>query len=65
MTRKHYEAIAAVLNTRRPIPGSATSLHLLWESIVEELIGYFSDDNPNFLPNRFQDACHKEKDPPE
>ena len=57
MTRKHYVAIAEVIEKAR------TQVHLnkqhmeTVEKIVADLIEIFSKDNPEFDANRFKKAC--------
>lgn len=50
MTRKHFEAIAAILafNISNPITR---------QTVSEELASYFATVNPNFDRSRFLKAC--------
>lgn len=59
MTRKHFEAIAAIIATRVPF---ADPKHEEWAAaavaeLAENLAGYFATENPNFDRHRFLKAC--------
>lgn len=50
MSRKHYEAIAKILNGHRQ--------RIRWlPEVVEALTQWFSKDNPEFNADRFKKAC--------
>lgn len=56
MTKKHYEAIAKIMNEQ----GSkchAIKLMGLQEQTCEQLADYFVTDNPKFDRTRFLQAC--------
>ena len=55
MTRKHFVKIAKVIN-------GSTSIHfgddiVLKNILVEDLCNIFEEENPNFNPSIFKDAC--------
>ena len=57
MTRKDYVKIAKAIN-------GSTSLNLsdeivLKNHLISELCVIFEEDNPNFNPSIFKDACNK------
>ena len=60
MTKKHYEAIAAIINdetiTMQHEDGD-TSLVLWKDDTVRRLTDYFATDNPRFDRARFLEAC--------
>lgn len=52
MTRKHFEAIAEIINLHRAIGDSETVRRL-----ADELSVYFEDENPRFNRPAFLVAC--------
>ena len=54
MTRKHFEAIAKILNayTSDNMP-STLHKHRKFDGLVEDLAEFFQETNPNFDRNRF------------
>ena len=52
MTKKHYEAIAAIIGQAATYPKH----NHLW-MIREDLADYFATDNPKFNRTRFLQAC--------
>ena len=59
MTKKHYEAIAAILEKYRnaPLYEADYSDYRTAEHIAAELADYFATDNPRFDRARFWQAC--------
>lgn len=59
MTKKHYEAIAAILEKYRhaPLYESDYTDYRTAEHIANDLADYFETDNKNFDRNRFLQAC--------
>lgn len=58
MTKKHYEAIAAILSTWMKA-GERTDVV---SAIAYELAVYFAQENPRFLQDKFLKACGVESD---
>ena len=60
MTRKHFEAIAEIVNSLT-IPNAAAGFDEGFNSgvveLAENLAGYFATENPNFDRQRFLKAC--------
>lgn len=52
MTKKHFEAIAAIFGTR-PFAGKVAEVNV----IAYDLADYFASVNPNFDRSKFLDAC--------
>lgn len=48
MTRKHFEAIAAIINSNADYQV---------QDVAEELASYFKSENPRFDRDRFMTAC--------
>jgi hypothetical protein len=59
MSKKHYEAIAAIILAELKI--SDVGEKLVIEHLSEKLADYFKDDNPQFSINRFLVACGLKK----
>jgi hypothetical protein len=59
MTKKHYEAIAAILSRYKetPLYEKDWSDYRTNEHIAHELADYFATDNKNFNRARFLTAC--------
>ena len=53
MTRKHYETIAAIIDSARAEHGHEAGIL----DIAGELASYFKRDNPRFDQERFLEAC--------
>jgi len=53
MTKKHYIAIAAIINRAHARYTDHTGINY----ITEELMTVFKNDNPNFNHERFYAAC--------
>ena len=58
MTKKHYEAIAKIINAYDQAKLQAET-RLLLHSIEQDLATYFKAENPRFDPQRFLIACNK------
>ncbi len=57
MTKKHFEAIAAIINKyANPVYGRA-GREVVRKDIAKDLAAYFSEENPNFGRERFLAAC--------
>ena len=58
MSRKDYGVIAAAIKARRCEAGDPAQAHVNEhiDDLVEDLIRYFSQDNPRFDANRFRKA---------
>lgn len=56
MTRKHFQAIAKVMQANRP-PDEVEWRY--WEQAVNELAGEFKRFNTHFDTERFKEACRK------
>lgn len=56
MTKKHYEAIAAIMN-EQGAKCHAIRLMGLQEQTCEQLADYFAKDNPKFNRQFFLKAC--------
>ena len=59
MTKKHFIAIAAILNGELRDFGFSESQSGAIHSIAHELADYFQTINPNFDKERFITACLK------
>lgn len=66
MTRKNFEAIAAIVKSNIPNAGTGTGYMFdenaagqtyAAENIADELADYFATENPNFNRQRFLKAC--------
>ena len=57
MTRKHFEAIAAILAANMDNSGTAGEI---WrgQCIADDLAEYFAETNPRFDKQRFLTASH-------
>ena len=63
MTKKHYEAIAEVINNEiRPYGVNAVSQ--MTYDIIDGLCDYFQTDNPNFNRELFLEACGDKRNEP-
>ena len=51
MSRKHYRAIAEVIDEME--------VRVSTIKLVERLADVFADDNPNFNRKKFREACYK------
>lgn len=61
LTKKHFEAIAEILNKNFPhYNNTADELNRLEANIVEDLCNYFRDENPLFDVIKFKEAVFKE-----
>ncbi len=56
MTRKHYKAIADILNKANELQAKGM-IEDCWLYIVHNLSDYMAIDNPLFNRVRFQEAC--------
>jgi Fe-S-cluster formation regulator IscX/YfhJ len=56
MTKKHYEAIAQVINDEIR-PYSPEAVQSTTYNVINNLADYFADDNPKFNRERFLEAC--------
>ena len=59
MTKKHYEAIASILERMHPDEDSLSYQYELsrFTELAERLADYFATDNPRFDRVRFLTAC--------
>lgn len=61
MTRKHFEAIAAIIANRKGWPDSTIQFDQGYETaldhIEDDLADYFETVNPNFNRDKFLKAC--------
>ena len=55
MTRKDYVKTAEILSTYKDLIGDEFTYH----DLVEDFAGMFAEDNPQFNPDRFLEACNK------
>jgi hypothetical protein len=55
MTRKDYTSTAEILSSYKDLIGDEFTYH----DLVEDFAGMFAQDNPNFDPDRFLEACNK------
>ena len=53
LSKKHYKAIAEIIQTITAIPEGVIDQ----QELVERLAGYFTADNPRFDAERFITAC--------
>ena len=61
MTRKDYIKIAKVLSTIKPDPDECEFYTFgIWEDMLVDFCMMLEDDNPNFNPHKFLDACNYE-----
>jgi len=58
VTKKDFEAIAKVIkqNTVNPV-NPAYHDHIFKASLVDDISYYFTKQNPNFIRERFIEAC--------
>ncbi len=54
MTRKDYVATAEILSSYKDLIGDEFTFH----DLVEDFASYFAEDNPNFKPEKFLEACN-------
>jgi hypothetical protein len=54
MTRKDYVIVAEILSGYK----NAMIDNFWWEDLVNDFAGYFAEDNPNFKPEKFLEACN-------
>jgi hypothetical protein len=54
MTRKDYVIVAEILSSYKDLIGDEFTFH----DLVDEFAGYFAEDNPNFKPEKFLEACN-------
>jgi hypothetical protein len=54
MTRKDYVIVAEILSSYKDLIGDEFTFH----DLVEDFAGYFAEDNPNFKPEKFLEACN-------
>lgn len=59
-TRRHYKAVAKIINTntRKRISGRDLEFYLLKNELVEALSGMFKEDNPAYNEVKFVNACY-------
>lgn len=57
MSRKDYEAIAAIIKKAGLRPLNAKHQNVWLESLTLDLCRYFATTNERFQPNRFYQAC--------
>ena len=61
MTKKHFEAIAAILDEHKQTPEYgyyADNRRVeVWEDITNDIADYFAQENPSFDKERFLKAC--------
>ena len=53
MTRKDYVATAEILSSYKDLIGDEFTYH----DLVDEFASMFSQDNPNFVADKFFNAC--------
>ena len=59
MTRKDYVKIAKAINNHSYSATKGGMNYLvIEENLINALCTIFTEDNPNFSPSRFQDACY-------
>ena len=62
--RRHYEAVAATIKNSPVYTGGSTTQTQLsvqqMECLIEKFCDMFEDDNSNFKPARFREACGNE-----
>lgn len=55
MTRKDYTSTAEILSSYKDLIGDEFTYH----DLVDDFASMFAQDNPNFDPDRFLEACNK------
>lgn len=60
MSRKHYEAIAGLINEQYSLSWANGNAAL--RSLASGLSRYFKEENGNFQEEKFLDACFKKED---
>lgn len=58
MTRKDFEAIAAIMANNRPHSILEGSAHEYWRQIRDSLSSHFESTNPRFDKDKFEKACN-------
>ena len=53
MTRKDYVAVAEILSSYKDLIGDEFTYH----DLVDDFSAMFAEDNPNFLAEKFFNAC--------
>jgi hypothetical protein len=53
MTRKDYVATAEILSSYKDLIGDEFTYH----DLVDEFAAMFAEDNPNFVADKFFNAC--------
>ena len=59
LTKKHFEAIAKIINQSRRLENLPDSEYIDTDRIVELTANYFENENPNFNRDRYYKACYK------
>lgn len=57
MTKKHFEAVAAILAATKPT-NTNSAQHEMWEEITGQLAQFFKGQNGNFDYIKFFAACN-------
>ena len=55
--KRHYEAIAEVMQGAKPAPNWSANKHAQWDVTVSCLVDMFARDNSSFKRDRFERAC--------
>jgi hypothetical protein len=55
--KRHYEAIATVMQDAKPMPNWDPNKYAQWEVTRSRLIDMFARDNGLFKSDRFEKAC--------
>ena len=58
---RHYRAVAEILSSHDPggEAGSPSNASWLWYAHRDAFVAMFKKDNPNFIPEKFNEACEK------
>lgn len=58
LSQKNYKRIAEIICNNTPYLHANT---IVRNKFLQELEGYFMEDNPSFLPLTFYEACQRKK----
>lgn len=58
LTRRDFQAVAAVLASTKPHANAAIGVYMQWREDVEAIAGLLARSNPKFDLDRFLLACH-------
>lgn len=58
LTRRDFQAVAAVLASTKPNERASIGVYMQWREDVEAIAGLLARSNPRFDLDRFLLACH-------